>query len=336
MANRFWVDGTGNWSDNTNHWSATTGGDPNASKPTSADSVYFDANSFDGASQTVTVDEIASCLDMDWTGATNTPTLGGTFQLIIYGSLTFIAAMLFTKSGSLYFSPAGSVTVTVAGHELSSLSFVVMQGVGIVTLQDDFDSTGNDFHQVAGTVDTNGNTFTCGAMNQSYAGARTLTLGASVINCTSWLYSGSNLTLNANTSIIKVTGTGVFAGGGLIYNNVELNGTAHTISGSNTFNTLKIGRTSAVTITGTAATTQTVRHLQLGNTINVVTLASTGAVWTLTGNVGFFGENYMDISDVTAGYPQIYYAGRNSTDGGSTANWIFNNPPRSAMWTHRR
>ena len=76
MADRYWVGGTGNWSD-TSHWSATSGGAGGASKPTSADDVHFDANSFSGAGQVVTINENTACKSMDWTGATNTPDLAG-------------------------------------------------------------------------------------------------------------------------------------------------------------------------------------------------------------------------------------------------------------------
>lgn len=53
MANRYWVGGTGTWNtSNTTNWSATSGGAGGASVPTSADLVYFDANSGTG---TVTI-----------------------------------------------------------------------------------------------------------------------------------------------------------------------------------------------------------------------------------------------------------------------------------------
>ena len=76
MANRYWVGGTGNWS-GAAHWSTASGGTGGASVPTSADSVYFDANSFTATGQTVTVDTTSSCLDMDWTGALYNPTFAG-------------------------------------------------------------------------------------------------------------------------------------------------------------------------------------------------------------------------------------------------------------------
>jgi len=51
---RYWVGGSGNWS-NTAHWSVTSGGTGGASLPDSQTSCYFDANSFSGAAQTVSL-----------------------------------------------------------------------------------------------------------------------------------------------------------------------------------------------------------------------------------------------------------------------------------------
>ena len=73
MANRYWVGNGGSWSDYTNHWSATSNGSPGASLPTSSDNVYFDANSFSAFDQVVTLDVIAQCLNLNWTGANYTP-----------------------------------------------------------------------------------------------------------------------------------------------------------------------------------------------------------------------------------------------------------------------
>lgn len=116
MANRYWIGGTGNWSDTT-HWSATSGGEYGASVPTSKDDVFFDVNSFSRTwlqinqltwaeinnmtwaeleaplYQTVNVDINAVCKDMDWTGATGYPILGGSGRLDVYGEFISIPEM---------------------------------------------------------------------------------------------------------------------------------------------------------------------------------------------------------------------------------------------------
>jgi len=279
MANRFWVGDTGNWSDALNHWSATDGGAPNASKPTNADSVFFTANSFSIAGRVVTVDEIGSCLDMDWTGATDTPALGGASGLNIRGSLTFIAAMTAPMSGGGYtLSATSPKTITTAGVTLNTA--ISIGGVGGTwTLQDDLNLGTNALTQLRGTLITGGFTLTVGSFNQSGATARTVTLSSSVVNCTAWNITTASLTLTANTSTIKVTGTGVFTGAGITtYNNVELNGTAHTISGDNTFNVLTLPAGTTQTITLTAGSIQTAATMTLdGDATHTHTILSSTA-----------------------------------------------------------
>ncbi len=328
MANRFWVGDGGNWSDNANHWSASTGGAPNASKPTSSDNVFFDVNSFSAGAQTVTQDEPANCLDMDWTNATNSPTLnktGGSTN--IYGNLTFITAM--TVSGdwrTRFYSTSTGKTITTAGRELTSLQFLGVGGGW--TLQDDVTiGTGGmegAFIVSNGTVNTNGKTITCLAFNISGANTRALTLGASVVNCTSWTATTiTNLTLTANTATIKVTGTGAFAGGGITtYNIVELNGTAHTISGSNTFNRLTIGRPGgAVAISGAVICTLTEFSIPIVGT-TVVTITDTDFVM-LPGRIV---SDYLVLSGSRATGGASFYAGSNSTDNGGNVGWLFHDP----------
>src|SRR5690348_13596722 len=89
-ADYYWVGGTGNWSDYASHWATTSGGNVfHVTIPTLNDNVYFDANSFSAASQSVTFDNtFIYCNNMDWSGATNTPTVYGlSSKLNVYGSL---------------------------------------------------------------------------------------------------------------------------------------------------------------------------------------------------------------------------------------------------------
>ena len=54
-ADYYWVGGTGNWSD-ISHWMTTSGGTVQHNTiPTASDRVFFDARSFTGPDQTVTV-----------------------------------------------------------------------------------------------------------------------------------------------------------------------------------------------------------------------------------------------------------------------------------------
>lgn len=74
MADRYWVGGSGSWNDtSTANWSATTGGASGASAPTTADNVFFDANSGSGV-----VDVYATARAQNIT--INTTTLALTLQ----------------------------------------------------------------------------------------------------------------------------------------------------------------------------------------------------------------------------------------------------------------
>ena len=73
-ADYYWVGGAGNWSDIT-HWATTSGGTvQHNSVPSLEDNVFFDANSFSGNNQTVTINnQNVFCANMNWTGVTGTP-----------------------------------------------------------------------------------------------------------------------------------------------------------------------------------------------------------------------------------------------------------------------
>ncbi|MFH1782959.1 MAG: hypothetical protein ABH848_05025, partial [Candidatus Omnitrophota bacterium] len=243
---RYWVGGTADWDATAGtKWAYGSGGIPGgAAVPTSSDDVYFDANSGTG---TVTIAATANCADLDCTGFTGT--LAGASALNIYGSLTLDAGMTLSASGTWTFASTSSGnTVTTDGV---TLTFVpTFNGVsGGWTLQDAFDATGENITLTNGTLDTNGKTVTCAFFSSTNSNTRTLTFGASTINCNDWnTPTVTNLTFNPNTSIIKVLTSGTFQGGGLTFNEVQLNNSSTlTISGTNTFANL--------TRTGTAAKT---------------------------------------------------------------------------------
>ncbi len=319
-----------NWN-TVNSWSATSGGAVTASVPTSADNVYFNANSFTAGSQVLTADAAANCRGMDWTGATNTPTLTGTAQDIVpHGNVTFISTMLVTGTLRLNFWVAGACNLTSAGQTFYRI--IAINNTAL-TLQDDL-TCSNSFtlycNSGYATLITNGKTVTCGIF---YAGesteTKTLTLGASTINCTAWGYSGSNLTVTANTATINVSGTGAFTGGAITtYNNINLNGTAHTISGSNTIKLFGWKPSGNQALTFTDGTTQTVGNVYRTGT-GTITLAGTGAAgWAITKlDRQRVVLNNMSISRSTVLPLYTWYATAPNTNGGNNVNWIFSNPP---------
>jgi len=236
-ADYFWVGGTGNWSD-ISHWATTSGGGTtHAQAPGPNDDVFFDANSFTAGGQTVTLNtDIIFCRDLAWSGVANIPTFTGGPEVSfnIYGSLDLVPAMNFDFGGTVVFTGNQTdKTVDFAGHNAGlTLGFSgggAWQLIAPVTV----DST---LFLDEGSLDTNGETVTCGRFYSDTDTDRTLTLGASVINITHntrrpfqgasvlasnhvlWI-DARNLTMDPGTSVITLTGEQVnvyFEGPGAI------------------------------------------------------------------------------------------------------------------------
>jgi hypothetical protein len=368
--NMYWYGGTGNYNSssvidiNAYHWSnlSNGAGAKRLPNPTATNSVYFDANSFTVASKTVSLDTIAYCHDMNWTGALWSPVFqdSGTNRILyISGSLTLVASMTFNIGGSgnqLRFTSSTNETITTNGVILNlkygAMNAIFFEGAtGIWTLQDDAIFGGNvtlDY----GTLDTNNKTvsFNDGIGNvmgfsSSNANTRTLTLGSSIINCASWTTTTTtNLIFTANTATINCSGN--FSGGGLTaYSTVNITG-ASTISGNNTFTTLNItGATASITgnntittfttpsgttqtFTITAGTVQTITGTATlsGDSTHTHTFTS-GNTWTISKASGTVVANYLSLSYSTASGGALFYAGSASTNGGNNTGWIWKTPP---------
>lgn len=212
-ADRYWVGGTGNWSDNTNHWSATDGGAPGASLPTSSDNVFFTAAS-SGAAYAVTADTTVNCLDMTWAlpGA-GVPTFQGTSQIVnVYGSLTLVATMVVSFSGSTmqFLATATGKTITTAGVA-PTLNLTFSGSGGGWTLADALTlASARTITITAGTLDTNGQTVTTGFF-VSTSGTRALNITNSTINLAGtsgniWNATGAGMTFTNTGSTVNFSG----------------------------------------------------------------------------------------------------------------------------------
>jgi len=83
--------------------------------PLPQDTCYFDANSFDSGSKTVT-QNMVRIPAIDFTGSTNTPTFTTSTDAEVYGSITLISGMTLTNSTNGYtYSGRGNSTLTTAG-----------------------------------------------------------------------------------------------------------------------------------------------------------------------------------------------------------------------------
>lgn len=175
---RYWIGDTGNWSDDTN-WSGTSGGTGGYPVPDYQKDVYFDANSFSAASQVVTLDEAPSVNDMDWTGATNSPTLstGVGTEVNLSGDLVLISAM--TVSDAIWWQFYSNASITSAGNAL--IGNIDFYGTDL-TLNDALDISGPV--NVDGII-TNSHDIDCGGIG--VYSDQTSTFGTSTVTSSAYL-----------------------------------------------------------------------------------------------------------------------------------------------------
>ena len=308
MANRYWVGGTGSWDATTTHWSASSGGASGASVPTLADDVFFDTlSNATGYTVTLTANP-AQCRSVT-IGAplTGNITIAGSTPWSIYGSFIIAATGVtrtFTSDLNFRATTTG-LTITTNGVALASAITLIGAGGGW-TLGSALTTTGS-LTLTQGAFDTaNFNLTTSGNFVSTGALTRSLTLGSSSINCTTWsALAQTNLTINAGTSTIQVNGgAGTFNGGGLTYYNVTkfTTGSNAFVIGdaNNTFNAVSVTNSSGLgylSITGN----QTIGTLTAnGNTYNarmfiVAATIGTQIILTVT---SFVTNGYIDFRDI--------------------------------------
>lgn len=317
MANRYWVGGTADWNGTAGtKWATTSGGAGGASVPTSADDVFFDANSGSGV---VTLDSNGSCLNLNFTGFTGTFT--GVFNLDVYGDLTLAASMTFSFTGPVYFrSTSTGRNITCAGKTLGTVYFDGSGGGW--TMQDTFASN-NNVTLTEGNLNMNGQVFSCtNFISFESSTARTLTLGAANITVNTWSVIGTGMTFSGASSTINTVSA--FTGGGRSYGTVNItsSGTA-TVSGSNTFDVLSVP--AGKTVRFAAGSTQTVTTLTANGSVgNSITLESTssGNTWSISKSSGTVVSQYVSLKDSIATGGATWFA-VNSTDAGNNTGWSF-------------
>ena len=300
MANVYWHGDGGNWSDFTNHWFNATdgGGGSHGAAPGADDNAIFDLNSFDNPAQTVTIDANSTCLNMTWTGATNTPTLAtATNRLDYYGDVTLITAMSVTgTTGRFNAASNGAQSFTSNGCPLGC-KFMSATADPTVTLADDLvvtNTAADSIFFVVGTLVTGGNTITDSGQIDVSGG--TITPSSSTINCTAWLAIATT-TITANTATINVTGTGAVALGTANWNGADfnLNGTAHTVTGTGTgiVHFTRTGTAAACTVTFNSDLVVDGTLTLNGNAVgNRLTVGGTANILTCLS----FAGNHVDFS----------------------------------------
>ncbi|MBC7218610.1 MAG: DUF2341 domain-containing protein [Hadesarchaea archaeon] len=343
--NRYWVGNGGNWYD-TARWSATSGGASGASVPLPQDDVYFDANSITSTGQTINANIARLGRNINFTGVQNSPTLNFSTANSIFGSLTLSSAMSISGTSAITFRGRGSYTLTTAGCTFTQNITLEAPG-GTLTLQGDLITNNRILTVSRGTFDANNYNVVIGVFSSNNPNTRTIKMGSGTWSLTStgtvWDTSiTTNLTLNPETSTIKLTNTSTsaktFAGGGRTYYNFwnAAAGTV-TITGSNTFNDFRID--AGGTVYFTAGTTTTVNSFTAtGAPGSMITISSaTSATHTLSKASGIVNCDYLVLSYSVATGGAFWYAGANSVDGGNNSGWRFMsaytppNPPTSLL-----
>jgi hypothetical protein len=245
MPDRYWVGGTDSWNGTAGtKWATTSGGAGGAAVPTTADDVFFDANS----SGTVTIGiGNTGAKSINCTGFTGRIT--GTTAITVAGSITLNAGQTYTHTGTVTITGTG--TLTTAGKTFSG---VTVNGSGItVTLGGALNIGARTLIVTAGTFDTDGYNVTAGSFSSSNSNTRTISLNASTVTLSSTagitFANSTNLTFNAGTSQINISNANPeLSGGGQTFYNVSFTNTSagtRGILGSNTFNNLTLAASNA-------------------------------------------------------------------------------------------
>ncbi len=321
----YWVGGTGNWS-NLTHWATTSGGGvAHTQLPTSTDNVFFDANSFNASSQVVTLDVVANCNTMDWSGVANFPTItGNSNDINIYGSLVLSPDMTANFSVVEFESTGTGNTITTNGTSLGVSSSILFNGQGGEwSLQDNL--TTNSIFMMAGTLNTNNMAIDAGQRFQiSDTKTKTLNLGSSQITAQRWWMVGSNLTLNAGTSkIITPSFYGDNAGDGpFTYYDVVFNG--GSLRNTASFNEITIAE--GETLTLQSGDVFTINNLVANGTKhNPIKIKTTipGSEATFSKASGAVTVSYVELIDVHATGGANFTA-NNASGNGNTTGWTIN------------
>jgi hypothetical protein len=137
MANRYWVGGTATWDGTAgSKWALTSGGVGGQLAPTTADTVFFNANS---GSNTVTIGTGAVCSTLTMTGFTGTLAFGSNSIQVAGTGTVYVGATTFSVTGTplinLTNSSSSNRTINAgATTEANSISFNISAGSGSTTI----------------------------------------------------------------------------------------------------------------------------------------------------------------------------------------------------------
>lgn len=162
--NYYWRGGTGNWAD-PDHWyvDAIT---PDGCIPTSVDDVYFDSNSFQSASDIISIDN-GVCRNIYWTGANGmgslVPSNKTTSLLSISGDADFSGVSVKGIKTNLFFGGLSGNTITSLPNDITYTSeFIYIKGNytllnNLIAGRTETGYAPTTLYHIAGTFNSNGN-----------------------------------------------------------------------------------------------------------------------------------------------------------------------------------
>ncbi len=348
----YWVADTGSWSDSTK-WKLS---DHNTAGrvPLPQDNVFFDANSFTGASKIVTLDVARAGKDINFSEITNSPTLSISQAYTIYGSLTLSSLLTYNYiSFSPSFEGRGTHTITSAGKIIGYGIYIRAHG-GTYTLMDNA-NTNSLFRIENGTFNANDYNFIAYAFN-SNAGT-TINMGSGT-----WKTTGNSATyntwyplgdVNSGSSTLELSGDATAAYvrsfkplSGSVFNNINVSGKSTSLAEwdfTNNFTvngTLTIAAPNRIRVTGDKTITMgpSSNIVLVGNNdtnkIDMNVLSGT-TKWNITRPSGtqVFSLDYLTLDYSNAVDANTFYAGANSIDNNHNTGWLFSAPSSGQLAT---
>lgn len=257
------------------------------------------------------------------------------------GDITLSSTMTFT-AGTLIQRPivsdARPIKINTAGltFDCPVTSYASLPGGIELNSAITFGST-RTVNLLFGALITSNYSLSLGIFDSSNSNPRAIDFGSSTVTVvgagTSWsLATSTNFLSLTNTGTISMTSGSAktFAGGGKSYPKLNQGGAGSlSITGTNTFADISNTNPTACTIIFPNVTTTVANFTASGTSGNLLTLARTGAsgTFTLSKTGGVVGVDYISVSNSIATGGATWYAGANSTDGGSNTGWIFTAPP---------
>jgi len=306
VANRYWVGGTATWDGTIGlKWALTSGGIGGQLAPTTADTVFFDANSGAG---TVTLGTTGACSTINFSGFTGT-FAWGTNTITVAGSgvtvYTQTTSSTFTGTPVLNFTYSGSTgTRTIncgSVTEANSATLNISAGGDTVTFQAASGIKNLNFTGFTGALSSSTTRTIYG--NLTISSGMSLTAGNSIT--TFGATSGTqSITSNAKTIDFPLTINGV--GGTVQLVDALTMGSTRQLGLSNgTFNS----NAKSVTCGTFSANNSNTKTLTITNSVITITNGTSSAGFIIAGTGTTFAITGSSIIFTTTGAASFYGGG---------------------------